>query len=294
VGEAADPATQAIVLQIRLPRVAVAILAGGALAVAGAAMQGLFRNPMASPNVLGVSAGGSLGAVLAITTGLSSLFPFALPLMALAGSVLATTAVYLIATGRGGTSLFFVIIAGLAISSFLGGLISAVLLFSREHEVSRFIFWTMGGLEGRRWSHLTLIAPVVVPAIVATLFLSRELNLLTIGEEGAHALGLRVEAAKRILLALAAVLTGAAVSVTGTIGFVGLLVPHLLRLLIGADHRDLLPASVMGGALFVVVCDLVGRSVAPPFEIRVGVVTALLGAPYLIFLILRHRRGGLS
>ncbi len=285
-------ATAAIVLQVRLPRVLVAMLVGAGLALAGAVMQGLFRNPMASPDVLGVSAGGSLGAVLAISTGLADSSPAPLPLLALSGSVAAALVVYLIATGRGGTSLLFLILAGLAVSSLLNGLISGALLLSREQEVSRFLFWTMGGLDGRRWVHVRMMLLAAVPCTVVLLASGRELNLLMLGEEGAHALGLRVESTKRVLLGVAALLTGAAVAVSGTIGFVGLLVPHLLRLLVGPDHRRLLPASAAGGALFLVLCDLLARTLFAPFELRVGIVTALVGSPYLLFLILRYRAGG--
>jgi len=285
-------ASAAIVLQVRLPRVLVALLVGAGLALAGAVMQGLFRNPMASPDVLGVSAGGSLGAVLAISSGLAGARVAALPLLALAGSLTAALVVYLIATGRSGTSLLFLILAGLAVSSLLNGLISGVLLLSREQEISRFIFWTMGGLDGRRWVHVRMMLFIAVPCVIVLLAAGRELNLLMLGEEGAHALGLRVETTKRLLLAFAALLTGAAVAVSGTIGFVGLLVPHLLRLLVGPDHRRLLPASAAGGALFLVLCDLLARTLLGPFELRVGIVTAFVGSPYLLFLILRYRGRG--
>jgi iron complex transport system permease protein len=285
-------ASAAIVMQVRLPRVLVAALVGGGLALAGAVMQGLFRNPMASPDVLGVSAGGSLGAVIAIAAGLADASAAALPLLAIAGSLVSALAVYLVATRRGGTSLLFVILAGLAVSSLLNGLISAVLLLAREQEVSRFIFWTMGGLDGRRWSHVVMLLVVALPCSLVLLAAGRELNVLMLGEEGAHALGLSVEPAKRLLLGLAALLTGAAVAASGTIGFVGLLVPHLLRLATGADHRRLLPASAVGGALFLVLCDLVARAAFAPMELRVGIVTALVGSPYLLFLILRYRARG--
>jgi iron complex transport system permease protein len=171
-------------------------------------------------------------------------------------------------------------------------LISAVLMVSREQDVSRFIFWTMGGLDGRRWAHVRLMLLVAVPCAIVLLASAGDLNLLMLGEEGAHTLGLRVETTKRLLLALAALLTGAAVAVSGTIGFVGLLVPHLLRLVVGADHRRLLPATAVGGALFVMACDLLARTLLAPFEVRVGVVTALVGSPYLLFLILRYRLRG--
>jgi iron complex transport system permease protein len=279
-----------IIVLLRLPRLLSALLVGSALAVCGVAMQGLFRNPMASPEILGISAGGSLGAVIAITSGLASWSLVTMPLFTIAGALLSALMIYLLSTSRGTTSLLFIVISGLAISSLFNGLTSALLLFSKEYEVSQYIFWTMGGLDGRTWQHILFSAPLLVPGIVAISFFARELNLLTLGEEGALSLGVRVERTKRILLALCAIVTGVAISVTGPIGFVGLLIPHLFRFLVGADHRSLIPASALGGALFLVLCDLLGRSILPPFEIRVGIITAILGSPYLLSLIVRTQR----
>jgi iron complex transport system permease protein len=279
-----------IIVFLRLPRLLSALLVGASLAVCGVAMQGLFRNPMASPEILGISAGGSLGAVIAITSGLASWSLFTMPLLTIAGALLSALMIYLLSTSRGTTSLLFIVISGLAISSLFNGLTSALLLFSKEYEVSQYNFWTMGGLDGRTWQHIIFSAPLLVPGVIAISFFARELNLLTLGEEGALSLGVRVERTKRILLALCAVVTGVAISVTGPIGFVGLLIPHLFRFLVGADHRSLIPASALGGALFLVLCDLLGRSILPPFEIRVGIITAILGSPYLLSLIVRTQR----
>jgi iron complex transport system permease protein len=282
-----------IIAALRLPRVLAAAMVGGSLAVAGVVMQGLFRNPMASPEILGISAGGSLGAVAAITTGLASASALALPAATAAGALLAAALIYGIAGIRGGTSLLFIVIAGMAISSLFNGLVSGMLLFSKQYEVSAYLFWTMGDFEGRTWQHLALAAPVLLPGVAALSLFSRELNLFTLGEEGARSLGMNVEAVKRLLLVLSALVTGAAISVSGPVGFVGLLVPHLLRLLVGPDHRVLVPASALGGALFLLCCDLVGRTVAPPMQIRVGIITAVVGSPYLLWLVVRsQRRGG--
>ena len=283
---------ETIIVLVRLPRVLAAALVGASLATAGAAMQGLFRNPMASPEILGVSAGASLGAVISIHTGLFALSMYLLPLLTVAGASISSALIYVVATRRGKTTLLFVVISGMAISSFLNGLTSAVLLFSKEHEVSQFIFWTMGGLDGRRWDHIRLVAPFLIPGMALLVVLSQELNLFLLGEEGAHSLGMSVELVKRTTLGLSAVITGVAVSISGTIGFVGLLVPHVLRLIVGPDHRVLMPASILGGALFLVACDLLGRIIMPPFEIRVGIITSILGAPYLLFLIFRYQRRG--
>jgi iron complex transport system permease protein len=283
-----------IVAYIRLPRVVAGLLVGSALAMGGVVMQGLFRNPMASPEILGVSSGASLGAVVAINTGLFARQIYFLPLLGVLGALLSASLIYLISSYRGKTSLLFVVLAGLAISSLFNGLVSAVLLFSRQYEVSQFIFWTMGGLDGRMWKHVLLPLPVLLPGMALLLLFTRELNLFTLGEEQAQAGGLQVERTKRLLLGITAVVTGVAISVAGPVGFVGLLIPHLFRLLVGPDHRILLPVSALGGALFIVLADLVGRILIPPFEVRVGIITAVLGSPYFLFLILRYQRRGLG
>jgi iron complex transport system permease protein len=282
-----------IILHIRLPRIAAALLVGAALSMGGVAMQGLFRNPMASPDILGVSTGASLGAVITVTTGLFAVNVFFLPLLAIIGALVAAVLIYLISSYKGKTSLLFVVLAGLAISSLFNGLVSAILLFSREYEVSQFIFWTMGGLEGRMWRHVLLPLPLLVPGMTVLFLFSRELNLFALGEESAHSLGMHVERTKRIILAVTAVVTGLAISISGPVGFVGLLIPHLFRMLIGPDHRLLLPVSAIGGAVFLLTSDLLGRILIPPFEIRVGIITAIMGSPYFLYLIVRYQRKGL-
>ena len=195
----------AIILLIRLPRVVAGVLVGAALAVGGAVMQGLFRNPMASPDILGVSTGGSLGAVVAIVGGLAAVSPVFLPLLAIAGALSAAFLIYAIASYRGRTSLLFVVLAGLAISSFFNGLVSALLMLARQWEVSQFIFWTMGGLDGRTWQQVLLALPFLVPGLAVLFFYARELNLFSLGEEEAQSVGLAVERTKRVLLAVTAV-----------------------------------------------------------------------------------------
>ncbi len=286
----ADATGVTIVTLLRLPRVLAALLVGSSLAVCGVVMQGLFRNPMASPEILGISAGGSLGAVIAITSGIATVSMYSLPILTIAGALASTVLIYVLSSSRGTTSLLFLVIAGMAVSALLNGVTSGLLLFARQYEVSQYIFWTMGGLEGRTWQHILLSAPVLVPGMVLIGLFSRELNVFSLGEEGAHALGVEVERVKRALLGLCAIVTGIAISVSGPIGFIGLLIPHLLRLIVGPDHRTLIPAAALGGAIFLVACDLVGRSVAPPLEIRAGIITAVLGSPYLLSLIIRTQR----
>ncbi len=279
-----------IIMFVRLPRVIIAMLVGFSLSIAGTAMQGLFRNPMASPDILGVSAGGSLGAVIAIHSGMVLLNIYLFPVFAVIGSVLTAIVVYILASYRGYTSLLFVVIGGMAISSFINGLISTVLLFSKEWEISQFIFWTMGGLGGRRWEHVLMILPPLLLSLVVLFFFGRDLNLLMLGEEQAKASGMNIQSVKRIILFLSAIITGLSVSVSGTIGFVGLLIPHFFRLIVGNDYRILMPISALGGAVFLVLCDFIGRVVFAPFEIRVGIITSLIGAPYLVYLIFRYQR----
>lgn len=285
-----EPRDVTIVAGLRMPRVLAAALVGASLAVCGVVMQGLFRNPMASPEILGITAGGSLGAVAAITSGLFASSTLVLPAATAVGAFGAAAVIYLLASLRGATSLLFIVIAGMAVSSLANGLVSAMLLFSKQYEVSAYLFWTMGGLEGSSWERIRLAAPALVPGVIVLALFARDLNLLALGEEGARALGMNAEAVKKVLLGISALVTGVAISVSGPVGFIGLLVPHLLRLLVGPDHRLLLPAAALGGALFLVLCDLAGRIVAPPFEIRVGIITAVLGSPYLLWLIIRSQR----
>jgi iron complex transport system permease protein len=283
----------AIVLFIRLPRVITALLVGSSLAMCGVAMQGLFRNPMASPDILGITAGGSLGAVVAISTGLYAVNVFLLPVFAMVGAVAASILIYVISSHKGKTSLLFVVLAGLAISSLFNGLVSGILLFSKQYEVSQFIFWTMGSFDGRMWKHITVPLPFLIPGLAALFFFSRDLNMFALGEENAYSLGMRVEWTKRIIMAVSAVVTGMAIAIGGPVGFIGLLVPHLFRFIVGPDHRVLMPAAAIGGGAFLMLCDLLGRVIARPFEIRVGIITAILGSPYFLYLIIRYQRKGI-
>ncbi|MBN1410780.1 MAG: iron ABC transporter permease, partial [Spirochaetales bacterium] len=250
-----DARMEAIVVLVRLPRIILAVLVGSALSLAGCVVQGLFRNPLATPEILGVSSGSSLGAVAAIYTGLAGLNLFLLPAFTITGALITAIAIYFLSTTRGSTSLLFIILAGLAVSAFLNGLTSMVLLVSREYEISQFVFWTLGGFESRSYDHILLLLPFWIPSVAVLSFFNRELNLFFLGEESAHSTGVNVELVKKLLLGFAAVLTGACVAVSGMIGFVGLLVPHVFRLLVGPDHRRLVPVSMAGGALFLLFCD---------------------------------------
>jgi len=292
IGEEANRLQEAILLQIRLPRVLVAALVGGALAMAGTVMQALFRNPMADPGIIGVSSGGALGAVIAIFTGLAFLHPLLLPALALIEATLSAFLVYALATRQGRTPVTTLLLAGIAVSSFLTALTSLLLSLTQNILVLReLLFWLMGGLDGRGWHHVRIVFLPVVLGGVGLIAFARELNLLASGgEEEAASLGVEVEWTKRILLLVASLITGLAVAVSGVIGFVGLVIPHLTRLLVGPDHRILLPASFLCGAAFLILADLVTRTIFQAEELRLGVVTAFVGAPFFLYLLWQRER----
>lgn len=287
-----QPAHAAIILHLRLPRVLLALLVGGALALAGAVLQGLFRNPMADPGLIGVSSGGALGAVVAITSGLALRSQWLLPFLAFLGATGATAAIYLLATRHGRTPTATLLLAGLAVGAFLTAM-SSFLLSLAEHVLvlREMLFWLLGGLDGRGWTHLWLAAVPVLPGCLALLLFARDLNILAAsGEEAAKSLGVEMRSLKRWLLALTALVTGGVVSVSGTIGFVGLIIPHAVRLLSGPDHRVLLPLSFLAGAIFLIWIDLLTRVLSPSEELRLGVVTAAIGAPFFLWLLQRYRK----
>lgn len=285
------PETTSILLHIRLPRALAALIAGAAFAIAGAAMQGLFRNPLASPDILGISAGSSFGAVIAITSGVALLHPLVVPMFAITGALITGSLVFFLAFRAGlGQQLLMVLLAGLAIASLLTGATSAVLLFAQQYEVSQFIFWTMGGLEGRLWQHILWPGPLMVVIALLLLRQTKALNLLAMGEENAHGMGINVAQLRRRVLVLASTLTALAIAMCGPIGFVGLMIPHLVRLWIGPDHRWLMPFSAAMGALFVLTADLAGRTLIAPYEIKVGILTAVVGGSYFVYLLYRLQK----
>jgi len=283
---------ESIIFYIRFPRVLVAVMVGAALATSGAVMQGIFRNPMADPGTLGVSSGASLGAVVAIALGLTTRSLYVMPVFAAAGALTVAFVIFVLSLRSGKISPLTLILSGIAVSMFVNAITSVVLSFARSDQVKEYIFWTTGGLGSRRWEHLAIgIGPILICGALLFLF-SRELNVLMLGEEEAYALGLDPSKARKIMLFLSSITTAAAVSVSGNISFVGLIVPHIMRLIVGPDHRALLPASAVGGALFLVLCDVVARTVIQPEEIGVGIITSLLGAPYFLSLLIKTRKEG--
>ncbi|MFO7323989.1 MAG: iron ABC transporter permease [Chloroflexota bacterium] len=280
-----------IVHQVRLPRVLTAMLVGAALATGGAVMQGIFRNPLADPGILGVSAGGATGAVFAFSTGLSLAGVWVVPAFAFAGALLAATAVYLLSLERGRAHVTTLLLAGTALNAFLGAVTSTLLLATDEVVQAQVILnWLVGGLAGRGWRHVLVLVLPTLACIGLVFGYSRDLNLFLLGEETAQGLGTNVPRTRFLLLALVALMTGISVSVAGPIGFAGLVVPHLLRLIVGPDHRVLLPASALGGGAFLIAADTVARLLITFQEVPVGVITGLLGGPFFLFLLWRYRR----
>lgn len=289
--EGEERAQATIVYLIRFPRVLAAALVGASLALSGVVMQGLFRNPLADAGILGVSSGGALGGVIVISTGLAATSSLALPCATFAGALLTAFAVYFLTTRSGRAPLPTLLLVGIAANSVLASLTSLLLSLAQDYEISRqMLFWLMGGLEGRGWTHVQMMLPFALGGFLPTLFLSRDLNVLLLGEETAVSLGLNVELVKQLLLTLSALMAGAAVAVSGTIGFVGLVIPHMMRLLVGPSHRLLVPGAALGGAIFLVWCDLLARTVVPAEEVRLGVITAFVGGPVFLHLLLRQEK----
>ncbi len=281
---------EVILFHLRLPRVILGGLVGAALGLSGAVLQGLFRNPMAGPFVLGVSSGASVGAVLSMVLGVS-VHAFglrAVPLMAFGTALGTVLLVYNLARVKGRVPTGTLLLAGIAISSFLSAVVSLLLVFSEE-KVAMILFWLMGGLGRADWASITAALPYFVLGAVVTLIYARDLNALLLGEESAQHLGVSVERVKRTLLLAVSLMTAAAVSVSGIIGFVGLIIPHAVRMLIGPDHRLLAPMSALVGGMFLTAADTLARTAVAPSEIPVGVITALCGAPFFLWL-LRKRR----
>lgn len=280
-----------ILIDVRLPRILVGAFAGSCLAICGAVMQGMFRNPLASPSVLGVSSGASLGAVIALYLGLASLSVWVIPLFAFTGAGLTLFIVYHIASQRGHAAVGTLILAGIAMAALNSSLSSLILALSLDSwgVGQSIVYWTMGGLEGRTWDHVSLIIPITLIGIALLVRYARSLDALLLGETHASSIGVDIVKVRRNLLLITACLVGAAISVCGGISFIGLVVPHILRLLLGPHHRYLLPASAIGGALTLVAADLLLRAALPEKPIPLGVITAAFGAPFFLFLLVRQR-----
>lgn len=285
-----DNTIQAIVLQIRLPRVALAVIVGMALASSGTVFQGLFRNPMADPYIIGVSGGAALGATTAIVLGVTFSVAglSAVTLLAFGGALLVTVLVYRLAWFRRDVVPEHLLLAGVAVGAFLAAIIST-LQFASSGNIQQVVFWLMGGFSGRTWDHVLLAVPYAFAGYVVARYFARDLNLLVLGDETARSLGVSTTSSRRWLIAAGALMAASAVAVSGLIGFVGLVVPHLMRLITGPDHRRLLPAATLGGGITLLLADTVARTILAPTEIPVGIVTAGLGAPFFLYLLRKNR-----
>ncbi|ARI78562.1 FecCD family ABC transporter permease [Halobacillus mangrovi] len=294
--EGIDEMQKAIILNIRLPRVILAALVGGALAIAGAAFQGLLKNPLADPYTLGVSSGASVGAVAVLFLGITLPFAggFTLPVVSIIAAI--TTIFLVVGFTRlvdRSMSMMTIILTGIIFSSFLGSLISLMIALTGE-ELRQIVNWLLGSVGMRGWDYVYLMLPFFIMGILLLLVSGQELNAMTFGEERAKQLGVHVERQKYIVLIAASILTGASVAVSGTIGFVGLVIPHICRKLFGSDHRHLIPLCVVNGSAFLILADLFARTIVSPSELPIGVVTALIGAPMFALILVRRRRGGRS
>jgi iron complex transport system permease protein len=280
-----------LVYALRLPRVVLAALVGAALAGAGVLYQALFRNPLADPYILGVSSGAGLATVLvlAATVHATSLRYGLVPAASFAGALLTMLLVVKLASSSGRLDTTSLLLAGVAVSYTFAALMSFVMLSVRE-SLTTVVYWTMGGLTAASWGYVAMIAPMFVIGAAIPFAFSRELNLMLLGDERAGQLGVPVERFKLLALGVGSLLTAAAVAVAGLIGFVGLMVPHMVRLVLGPDHRLLLPASLLAGATVLVLADLVARTVLAPAEIPVGIVTAVLGGPFFVWLLVKGHR----
>ena len=285
-----------VIFDIRLPRAVLGFLIGGGLAVSGAVMQGLFRNPLADPGLIGVSAGSSLGAVAMIVLGGGVLAPlvhlfgiFSLPIAAFIGGLATTILLYKVATQYGQTSIATMLLAGIALGSLALAATGILIYMADDRQLRDLTFWSMGSLAGSTWSKVAGAGPIIVLSLLPLPFMARGLNALTLGEAAAFHMGISVQRLKNIAVVSVAAAVGASVAVSGGIGFVGIVVPHILRMVIGPDHRFLLPASALLGGSLLVVADVVARILVSPAELPIGILTAGVGGPFFLWMLLRQR-----
>ncbi len=294
IGEGVSSSHSLIIYRIRLPRILMASIVGTGLSVVGCAFQAIFRNPMADPYVLGISSGGALGAAIAIVLSLGQGFmSFSMTtIMAFLGALLTALVVYNIA--RVGNSLPTVnlLLAGIAVSFLLSACLTILMIFNQNY-MERIVFWTLGNFNSASYRQLAVAAPVIIIGSIIIYALSRDLNLMLTGDDSAKSMGVEVEKVKKLILVVSSLVVAASVAFSGVIGFVGLLVPHIMRMLLGPNHKFLIPFSALGGAMFLLFSDTLARSLLSAGELPVGAVTALFGSPYFIFLFLKYKRRGM-
>ncbi|MFC4889360.1 FecCD family ABC transporter permease [Streptomyces beijiangensis] len=289
-GAELDRVGESVLWNVRLPRVVLALLVGGSLGCAGALMQGVFGNPLAEPGVIGISSGAAVGAVGAIALGLNFFGNWTVTACAFVAGLLTVLAVYVLSRSGGRTEVVTLILTGIAVNAFAGALIGLFIFFADNAQISQITFWQLGSLAQATWPKVLAVLPCALLGLAVAPFFARKLDLLALGERPARHLGVDVERLRVVLVLVVALLTAAAVAVAGIITFVGLLVPHLLRMANGPGHRFLVPGSALGGAVVLVAGDLAARTVAAPAELPLGVLTALFGSPFFFWLLRRTRR----
>ncbi len=283
-----------VLWNIRLPRILLGVMAGSGLAIAGASLQGIFRNPLADPALIGSSSGAAVGAVAMIMLGIAPLGSFSLPVAAFVGALTLTGLVYALSRHGGQTEVVTLILTGVALNAIAGATIGLMNFYATDAQLRSIVFWSLGSLGGTTWKVVYVTAPLVAIGVGLLMTQRRALNLMALGEREAYHLGVSTERVRLTVIALAALLSGVTVAAMGIVGFVGLVVPHLMRLLIGPDHRTLVPACILGGACLLVLADLIARTLLAPLELPLGIVTALIGGPYFLFLLhfTRRAQGG--
>lgn len=289
-GQELDRVGESVLWNVRLPRVALALLVGASLGCAGALMQGVFGNPLAEPGVIGISAGAAVGAVASIALGLSFFGNWTITVCAFVAGLVTVLLVYTLSRSGGRTEVVTLILTGIAVNAFAGALIGLFIFFADNAQITQITFWQLGSLSQATWPKVLAVLPCALAGLLIAPFYARKLDLLALGERPARHLGVDVERLRIVLVLVVALLTAAAVAVAGIISFVGLLVPHLLRMANGPGHRFLVPGSALGGALVLVAGDLAARTVAAPAELPLGVLTALFGSPFFFWLLRRTRR----
>ena len=286
----ADPIVESTLWVVRFPRVAMAIAVGAALAAAGAVMQAVFGNPLAEPGVVGVSSGAALGAAAAIAFGLSAFGESMVATLAFAGGLLATLLVYAVSRANGRTEVVTLLLTGIAVNAFAGAGLAFVLFSASTGIREQIVFWQLGSLGGSLWREVLVVVAVVVPCVVVAALLARRYDVLSLGERNARHLGIDVERLRLLSVVLVALLTGAAVAFAGIISFVGLVIPHLMRMVLGPAHRPLIVMSAIGGAVLMIWADLLARVAVSGAELPIGLLTSLVGGPFFFFLLWRQRR----
>ena len=286
-----DPIKEKVITNIRFPRILLSILVGASLAVSGAALQGIFKNPMADPGIIGVSSGAAVGAVIILSLGFASYSLLMLPIFSFIGGLSAAFLVFLISRLASSSTSSSFILSGLAVSTFLNSVISLIILSSKKFgELTSILNWLAGGFQDARWEHVYMTFPIVLAALPFLIFYSNRINILSLSDDSAKSLGLNVNKDKFIILILATLVTSVSVAVSGILAFVGIMIPHITRLIVGPDNRVVIPVSALIGSLFILSGDLLARTVMLPNEIRLGVITSFIGAPYFIFLLIKQRK----